>query len=303
MSVIPGVLGNAMLMEVDGPHFENVNKGSKSWAKLSNGPTYEWMEVETNIPPAGIEYITLEMNGSYNLGEIINIKGEHLNMLHDYRGLPGVHKLDSDPVYRYIIHLSSMESATPGGEVLSGLVTLTNDNNIFSVKIAENADVVDKDGVATAPYIKLHPWATPSRESRRLVPIIKSQSLQNNATGWFDHMNLPDGAGMHYRRLFIKGDIREVEIIQDDVRRFKAKADSNRVAQILAGREPQDGFFVVDFIRTGFALRDMFKPQNRKALALKMDMATADNITILYEGVQALAKWQTENGEVVPGSN
>lgn len=298
--VLP-VKGHGRVLPAEMAHFDNVVLGQEAVSKLPNGPTYEILVLETNVPPAGIESVVLDMGGSYNRGEVINVSGADLLMMWKYKGLTDIH--GTGPVYFYPIPLASIEANTELGEQFSGLVTLSSDNNQLKVRINAGAQPKDGAGNAAAPTMKVHAWASAARAVRKFIPVIKSQTVQNNATDVYDHPNLPATVGTYYRRLYLHGPVDQVEIKKDDVNRWppteKATAE---LQQTWFGRKPVPGIFVVDFCPEGYVFRDLFNPLHRKQLLLKMRMTAAQNVRILYESVQELNPYESAAGHVAQGA-
>jgi len=292
--VLP-VRGHSRVLPVETAHFDNVALGKEGISKLPNGPTYELLIIETNVPVAGIDAVILNMGGNINRGEIINVTGADLLKLWDYKNLPAIH--GAGPTYFYAVPLASVESATEPGEQFSGLVTLSTDNNTVKVRINPAASVVDGNGDAATPYLKLHAWASAAREVRKFIPVIKSQTVVNNQTGVFDHPNLPAEQGVYYRRLFIEGAVDQVEIKRDKVSIWPAtELQSAAMHQVVWGRKPPADTFVVDFCPEGYVFRDLFNPRHVNQLVLKMRFTNTGNARILYEAVEELNPYESASG-------
>ncbi len=259
--------------------FDGVGAGQKAWVKLSNGPTYQEIVIETNIPPAEIEKVTVDIGGVHSLGEIIEIEGAELVTFEKYKGVT----VGTGPVYYYVIPFGSREAKTDTGELLTGLVTLPNDVVMLNVY---------QKGTLTpaAPYIKGHATASASRTERRIIPYIKPQTIVVTATGQIDYMSLPHDAGMEYRRLWMKGDINKAELWKDGVMEFESMQDVNEFLQDRRDRVPQSGWFVMDFISSGYVMADTFRPQHRNELKLRLDMAAAANVRCQVEGFKVLSE-------------
>lgn len=273
----------------------NIVAGQKAWVKLDNGPKYLELILVTNIPKAGIEKVTIDVGGVHQLGEIVEVSGDDLVMMEDYRNKEYDFAV-ADP-YIYVLQLGNQEANTDLGQMFSGLVTTLNDNVLLNVYIkageATANKYIDAYAESTEPSAALGEVDQNGRPVRQIVPMIKPHTVTNTVTGEVDYTTLPSEAGLEYRRLFISGGgVTEVEIKQDGTTKYE---ETQTVAEFQQGREgrvPQAGVFVVDFVRRGWVMSDTFKPQHLRQLRLRMQVAVAENLRVLVDGFIRLNKPQ-----------
>ena len=273
----------------------NIVAGQKAWVKVDNGPKYLEFVIVSNIPKAGIEKVTIDVGGIHQLGEIIEVSGDDLVMMEDYRNKE--YDFAGAAPYIYVLQLGNQEANTDLGQMFSGLVTTLNDNVLLNIYIkageATASKYIDVYAESTEPSAALGEVDGAGRPVRQIVPMIKPHTVTNTVTGEVDYTTLPSEAGVEYRRLFLSGgDVSEVEIKQDGATKYE---ETKTVAEFQQGREarvPQTGVFVVDFVRRGWVMSDTFKPQHSRQLRLRMQVATAENIRVLVDGFIRLANPQ-----------
>ena len=52
---------------------EGIARGEKATVRLQNGPTYQELVFESNLPPAQISKFTVDIGGVYQIGEILSV--------------------------------------------------------------------------------------------------------------------------------------------------------------------------------------------------------------------------------------
>lgn len=263
---------------------EGIGAGLEAWVKLMNGPTYQQIVIESNIPPAEIEKISLELGGVHDEGVFWSATGADLVVKDRYKR----NFTATSAPYFYLIELGQLDGKTDAGQMFSGLVTLPSDNIRLLI---EQADTL----TPTAPYIKGEAYASESQLVRQFIPYLREQVITVTETGEVTYTSLPTRDGLEYRRLWLnKGGLTQVEIKKDGNRKFFGRKESVEYMQQVNKRTPQAGWFVVDFCERGFVFYDLFNPQYRNSLELIMQVGTAENVRCLIEGVRRLpeAKYQ-----------
>jgi hypothetical protein len=281
----------------------NVGAGNKAWVKLQNGPKYLELVFVSNYKPEHLEKITIDLSGTHQVGEIIEATGADLVMCEDY--VNDKYTFATEAPYIYVLSLGNQEANTDMGQQFSGLVTLQNDNILVNIHIASNANDTGNGGVANAEaYIDAYAEATePSlaldeidkngRPQRVVLPMLKPHTITNNTVGEVDYFTLPDEIGVEYRRMYLSGgDLAKVEIKKDGSTPYEENKEVAEFMQTRAGRTPQAGVFVVDFVRLGWVQSDTFMPQHERELRLRMDVKTAENVRVLIDGFKRLVKPQ-----------
>lgn len=261
--------------------FDQISAGNISKLKLSNGPTYQEIVLETNVPAAEIDKVTIDLGGVHSVGQIIEMKGTELEAFEKYKGQTGQ---GAGPVYYHVIPLGSREAKTDAGMMMTGLVTLAQDNIILSVHLAGSV-------TPTTPYITAWAYASAARSVRSVIPMIKPHTIVITGTGEQDYMSLPADPGMRYRRLWLKdGDLSRVELWKDGVREVEEDVSVTEFIQKREDLVPQTDWVVTDFVRNGYVVADVFSPQYRTELKLRLTVGTAENVRMLVEGYKVLSQ-------------
>jgi hypothetical protein len=259
---------------------EGVGAGQEAWVKLTNGPTYQQIVIESNIPPAEMEKVSIDMGGVHNEGVIVEALGTELVTKDKYKG----NYTTSSAPFFYLVELGQLDGKTDSGQMFSGLVTLPSDNIRL---LFDQADTL----TPTTPYIKVEAWASESQPYRRYIPSLRPQTIIVNSTGEQSYLNLPTKGGLKYRRLWLKGGgLKVVEVKKDGARKYFGRKESVEYMQRILGLVPQATWFVVDFCERGFVFSDLFDPRHINSLELNFDAGTAENVRCLVEGVKDLGK-------------
>ncbi len=254
------------------PHY-----GQKTQIRLANGPTYQELMFQSNVPPERVEKISINLGGVHSLGDIVELTGEDAKMLEAYKGR---NYGAVDGVHTYIIPLGNREGRTELGQFYSGLVTLATDTVNVSIQLASSTSQVQ-------PWFEGHATATATQRTREMVPIIKSQTVINNVAGEFDFQNLQ--RDLAYKRLHLKGDIKRVVLNRDGSESWDLTDTVNTFMLKREDMKPQAGIYHMDFVQRGFIALDVYKAQlTRSELNMKLTMGTAENVRVLMEAVKFL---------------
>ncbi|WP_261840891.1 major capsid protein P2 [Aliamphritea ceti] len=270
---------------------QNIVSGQKAYVKVQNGPKYLEFIIVSNIPKEGIEKVTIDVGGVHQLGEVVEVTGDDLVMMEDYRVKE--YAFAASAPYIYVLQLGNQEANQDFAQMAGGLVTTLNDNVLLNIYIkstdATANKFIDVHYEATQPIAELGEIGPNGEPVRVTVPMIKPHTVTNNVTGDVDYMTLPAEPGLSVRRYYLSGgDIDSVEIKLDGQTKYD---ETKAVAEFQQNREkrtPQAGVFVVDFVRRGWILKDVFRPQHSRELRLRMKVATAENIRILVDGLITL---------------
>lgn len=257
---------------------ESVSAGQEAWVKLSNGPTYQQLLIESNIPPAEMEKISVDLGGVHDEGIIFDALGTELITKDKYKGktVPGA------APYFYMVEFGQLDGKTDGGQMYSGLVTLPTDNIRLLFDLADEL-------TPGAPYIKVSGYASASQPVRTFIPYLRPQTIIVNETGTVTYSSLPTKKNLHYRRLWLfGGGLTQVELYKDGGRQYHGVKASVEYMQKYLELVPQSGVWVVDFVERGFVLMDLYDPKYKNEQYLEMQAGTAENIRCLVEGVRRL---------------
>lgn len=260
--------------------FDSVGAGQKAHTKLPTGPTYQEVVLISNVPPAKIDKVTVDLGGIHQMGEIIEMTGAQLVTLEKYKGVT----VGAGPVYFYVVPFGQRDAKTDAGQWSTGLVTLPNDNVLINVYL--NADL---GGIT--PYIKGHARASKSQSVRYVIPMMKPHSIIVTSTGDNDYMGLPSDPAIRLRRLWLKGgDISKVELWKDGTRQYEQTLEVTEYIQKREEKMPQPDYFVLDFVQSGWMLADVFSPARLNELKMRMKVGTVENIQLLVEGYKVLTE-------------
>ncbi len=295
--------------------FEGVGAGQVAYTKLPNGPTYQEIVIASNVSYEYIEKVTIDLGGIHQVGEIIEMTGNDLhrrnNKIQDLiisTTLSEYSHKDSagDWVYEkmYVIPLGSEEAMTDVGKMLSGLVTLPNDNILLKVALKSGLTSDDtEDG--KPPRLTAYAYASASRTERTIIPLIKSHHISVPGQGELDYMNIPADPGIEYRRWWLftidnslqqsgsaygNVELDTVEIWKDGVREFEEPQWLTEYMQRRAGMSTDSQRYCIDFVRGGWVMADTFKPQHRYELKLRMGVTAQQegNLRLLTEGFKVV---------------
>lgn len=265
----------------------NIVAGQKAWVKVPNGPKYLEFIIVSNIPPAGIDKVTIDVGGVHQLGEVVEASGADLVMMEDY--VNKEYDVAGAAPYIYVLQLGNQEANTDLGQMFTGLVTTLNDNVLLNVYIkageATASKYIDVFAESTEPSAALGEVSADGRPIRQIVPMIKPHTVTNTVTGEIDYTTLPDEAGLEYRRLYLMGGgVDDVEIKMDGQTKYEENKVVAEFQQKREARVPQASVFVIDFVRRGWVISDTFKPQHSRELRLRMNATAAENIRVLVDG-------------------
>lgn len=255
--------------------FTGIGYGQKSTVVLSVGPTYEEIQLRTNLSADLIKRVAVNLNGE----EIYILKGSELLMLEAYKKQPSKAGF-------FTIPFADIVGKTKNGILATGLVTERGDNITLEVEIGTPADI------ANAPVIDMSAWAvvSPAQPVRVIVPKIRPQTMQATAGGDNEFLNLTSGAFISVRRMHFASDkVTDLKIERD----YKKVYESDKAyAEYLATRHeraPQSGYFHFDPIQRGFFVRDVFPTAHNSQL--KFTVTTSEpvgSLGILVESLEVV---------------
>ena len=252
---------------------EGIGAGQKAFVKLTNGPTYQEIILETNLEAADIVKVTLDVGGKHQNGVNVELTGAELLMLQKY------HKRHEEAGI-FVIPLGDIEGRTDLGQMYGGLVTLPTDNIILRIELAGTLTTV-------TPTIKGWGYVSAPQQKRDHLPQIKPHTVTNNAVGDFDYTNLPQDANI--KRLHCKGGtLSKVVVKKDGADRYEQSAVINSYVLKRNGKDPQADYFHIDHVVRGFLLADMFNPKAVNDLTLRFTTTVGENVGLLVESVKAV---------------
>lgn len=268
---------------------EGIGAGQEAWLKLNNGPTYQQLVIRSNIKPSLMEKISIDLSGVHDEGVIWEATGEELVTKDKFLGQ---FSTDASP-YFYLVELGQVHGKVDVGQMFSGLVTLPTDNIRVLFELSEGGTGAEL--FPASPFISVTAYASESQSVRQFIPYLRPQTiLVNEQDSEVVYTSLPTRDGLAYRRLWLDGDISQVEIKKDGNRKYFGEKENVEYMQSVLKRAPQAGVFVVDFVERGYVLADLYNPAYRNSHELIMQVGAAENIRCVIEGVRKLpeAAWQ-----------
>ncbi|HGY9573356.1 TPA: major capsid protein P2 [Vibrio fluvialis] len=252
---------------------EGVAWGNQATLRLVSGPTYQNLELVTNITdPADIERVRITINGK----EIVSLSGQDMVDLQE-------HRANYIQAGRYVISFSDLKMRTKIGVRQSELVTLPGE--IWFVYIQLKA----KTGVA-APSIRARAHITEAQSQRIFMPRIYSLTWFASAAGrtpfdWAERSPYLNISRVHFK----DGSIERVRVVRDDREEMNVNKADNAFDLASVGLEQNDGWFSLDFVRTGFGTEGKLKTQAVRALQFELEKSSAGSVPLIVEAIEQVA--------------
>ncbi|EOW6613308.1 major capsid protein P2 [Vibrio fluvialis] len=252
---------------------EGVAWGNQATLRLVSGPTYQNLELVTNITdPADIERVRITVNGK----EIVSLSGQDMVDLQE-------HRANYVQAGRYVISFSDLKMRTKIGVRQSELVTLPGE--IWFVYIQLKA----KTGVA-APSIRARAHITEAQSQRIFMPRIYSLTWFASAAGrtpfdWAERSPYLNISRVHFK----DGSIERVRVVRDDREEMNVNKADNAFDLASVGLEQNDGWFSLDFVRTGFGTEGKLKTQAVRALQFELEKSSAGSVPLIVEAIEQVA--------------
>ncbi|EHK9017221.1 hypothetical protein KCU41_002701 [Vibrio vulnificus] len=257
---------------------EGVNWGNQATLRVVSGPTYQSIELVTNITdPADIERITLKLNGR----EIVGVTGQDLVDIQE-------HRKQYTQAGRYIIPFADLTARTKAGVRTGELVTLQGE--IWMMYIQLKA----KSGVA-APMIRARAHTTQAQSRRIYLPRLYSLTWFAAASGRTPFDFAERSPFLSIKRIHFKDDtITRVRVMRDEREEINVSKEDNAFDLAVAKREQNAGWFSVDFIRTGFSVEGRLPTNAAKQLQFELEKSSAGSVPVLIEAIEQVGEINAE---------
>lgn len=252
---------------------EGVAWGNQATLRLVSGPTYQNLELVTDIvDPADIERVRITFNGK----EIVSLSGQDMVDLQE-------HRANYVQAGRYVISFSDLTMRTKIGVRQSELVTLPGE--IWFVYIQLKA----KTGVA-APSIRARAHITEAQSQRIFMPRIYSLTWFASAAGrtpfdWAERSPYLNISRVHFK----DGTIERVRVVRDDREEMNVNKADNAFDLASVGLEQNDGWFSLDFVRTGFGTEGKLKTQAVRALQFELEKSSSGSVPLIVEAIEQVS--------------
>ncbi|CAE6902161.1 major capsid protein P2 [Vibrio sp. B1FLJ16] len=253
---------------------EGANWGNQASLRLVSGPTYQNIELVTDIlKPEDIERIAVKGNGR----EIVNVTGQDLVDLQE-------HNKEYVQPGRYVLNFSDLSMRTKLGIRTGELVTLQGEIWFMYIQLKAKAA-----GTA-APVIRARAHTTAAQSQRVYMPRIYSLTWYAAASGRTPFDFAERSAALSIKRLHLKdATIDRVRVLRDEREEMNVSKVDNAYDLAAAGREQNDGFFSLDFTRCGFGSEARLPTAAMKQLAFEVEKTEAGSIPVLIEAIEQVA--------------
>ncbi|MDH5925422.1 major capsid protein P2 [Vibrio splendidus] len=253
---------------------EGVNWGNQATLRVVTGPTYQNIELVTDITdPADIERITLKLNGK----EIIGVTGQDLVDFQE-------HRKQFTQAGRYIIPFADLTLRTKAGVRTGELVTLQGEIWMLYIQLKS------KSGVA-APSIKARAHTTAAQSRRIYLPRLYSLTWYAAASGRTPFDFAERSPFLSIKRIHFKDStIERVRVMRDEREEINVSKADNAYDLAVAGLEQNTGWFSLDFIRTGFGVEGRLPTNAANQLQFELEKSSAGSVPVIIEAIEQVGE-------------
>ncbi|MDN3697775.1 major capsid protein P2 [Vibrio cortegadensis] len=253
---------------------EGVNWGNQATLRVVTGPTYQNIELVTDIlDPADIERVTLKLNGK----EIIGVTGQDLVDFQE-------HRKQFTQKGRYIIPFADLTLRTKAGVRTGELVTLQGEIWMLYIQLKAKAD-------QAAPSIKARAHTTAAQSRRIYLPRLYSLTWYAAASGRTPFDFAERSPFLSIKRIHFKDDtIDRVRVMRDEREEINVSKADNAFDLAVAGLEQNAGWFTLDFVRTGFGVEGRLSTNAAKQLQFELEKASAGSVPVIIEAIEQVGE-------------
>lgn len=259
---------------------EGVNWGNQATLRVVSGPTYQNIELVTDIvEPSDIERVTLKLNGK----EIIGVTGQDLIDFQE-------HRKQYTQAGRYVLPFADLMLRTKAGVRTGELVTLQGE--IWMVYIQLKA----KSGVA-APQIRARAHTTAAQSRRVYLPRLYSLTWYAAVSGRTPFDFAERSPYLSIKRIHFKDDsITRLRVTRDEREEINVSKADNAFDLAVAGLEQNAGWFSLDFVRTGFGVEGRLPTNAVKQLQFEIEKSSAGSVPVLIEAIEQVGELMPSKG-------
>ncbi|TKF31637.1 hypothetical protein FCV50_11375 [Vibrio kanaloae] len=253
---------------------EGVNWGNQATLRVVTGPTYQNIELVTDITdPADIERITLKLNGK----EIIGVSGQDLVDFQE-------HRKQFTQAGRYIIPFADLTLRTKAGVRTGELVTLQGEIWMLYIQLKS------KSGEA-APSIKARAHTTAAQSRRIYLPRLYSLTWYAAASGRTPFDFAERSPFLSIKRIHFKDStIERVRVMRDEREEINVSKADNAYDLAVAGLEQNADWFSLDFIRTGFGVEGRLPTNAANQLQFELEKSSAGSVPVIIEAIEQVGE-------------
>lgn len=253
---------------------EGVNWGNQATLRVVTGPTYQNIELVTDITnPADIERITLKLNGK----EIIGVTGQDLVDFQE-------HRKQFTQAGRYVIPFADLTLRTKAGVRTGELVTLQGEIWMLYIQLKS------KSGEA-APSIKARAHTTAAQSRRIYLPRLYSLTWYAAASGRTPFDFAERSPFLSIKRIHFKDStIERVRVMRDEREEINVSKADNAYDLAVAGLEQNADWFSLDFIRTGFGVEGRLPTNAANQLQFELEKSSAGSVPVIIEAIEQVGE-------------
>ncbi|MEZ8106820.1 major capsid protein P2 [Vibrio cortegadensis] len=257
---------------------EGVNWGNQATLRLVSGPTYQNVELVTNIAdPKDIERVMLKLNGK----EIVNVTGEDLVNFQK-------HRKQYIQEGRYIIPFADLSLRTKLGIRTGELVTLGGEIWMLYIQLKS------KDGVP-APTIRARAHTTQAQSTRVYLPRLYSLTWFAASSGRTPFDFAERSPFLTLKRMHFKdASIERIRVLRDDREEMNVSKVDNAYDLAVSGLEQTAGWLTLDFIQTGFGTEGRLTTNAAKQLQFELEKTDAGSVQVLIEAIEQVGSIASE---------
>ncbi|MCG3728990.1 major capsid protein P2 [Vibrio cincinnatiensis] len=257
---------------------EGVNWGNQATLRLVSGPTYQYIDLVTNIEdPADIERVMLKLNGK----EIVNLTGQDLVDLMEHRKRY-VEK------GRYTIPFADLSYHTKAGIRTGELVTLNGEIWMLYIQLKHKE-------AQPAPTIRARAHTTQAQSKRIYLPRLYSLTWWAAATGRTPFDFAERSPFLSLKRIHFKdASVQRVRVLRDDREEMNVTKKDNAFDLAFCGLEQNEGWFTCDFTQFGFGVESRLPTAAAKQLQFELDKTEVGSVPVIVEAIEQVG--QIEDG-------
>ncbi|BDU42891.1 major capsid protein P2 [Vibrio nigripulchritudo] len=250
---------------------EGVNWGNQATLRLVSGPTYQQIELVTDITNASdIERVMLKQGSK----EVVNVTGQDLIDIQE-------HRKQFTEAGRFVLSFADETMRTKAGVRAGELVTLPGEIWFVYIQLKNKASTV------APPKIRARALTTESQPVRYYLPRIYSLTWNAAATGITPHDFAERSPYLTIKRIHFRDDsIESVGVKRDSVVETIVSKQDNAFDLAKAGLEQNTGWFSLDFVANGFGMESRLQTAAKSQLAFEIDKTKTGAIPVLVEALE-----------------
>lgn len=258
--------------------FSGVAYNSKASMSLAVGPTYNEIQLHTNLTAEQVSLVSVILNGD----SIVQVSGADLKIMEGYKENP-------DGTGVFVIPFTNPNAKNQQGAMHGGLVTLAGEGVTLEVEIGAGVGETPP-----TPMLDAVAFLSPAQAERIWLPRIRTHTMQANAVGWNDFTTFPAKDTNYIKRAYFKGAVTRLKVERDNLILFDVKKAVQEFQQKRVRRKPQAGVYVFDPTMYGFEAADALNTGYRSEFVFRVEASSVGAIPILVESVEQVGGFATK---------